>query len=121
VTGQHIDSVKLERARQFRGQMTPAEQLLWDHLRANRLEGFHFRRQQIIDGFMVDFYRDAAALVVELDGSIHDKQLEYDSARDRPLTQRGLTVMRIANQRVVEALDEVLGEILEACRGGTQS
>jgi very-short-patch-repair endonuclease len=47
--------------------MTPEEKILWQHLRANRLQGYHFRRQQIIDGFIADFYYHATALVVEID------------------------------------------------------
>jgi very-short-patch-repair endonuclease len=35
--------------------MTPAEKILWEELRANKL-GVHFRRQQVIAGFIVDFY-----------------------------------------------------------------
>ena len=49
IVGQHIDPAKLERAKQLRQEMTPAEKQLWARLRRNQL-GFHFRRQQIIDG-----------------------------------------------------------------------
>ncbi len=41
--------------------MTPAEKILWQELRANKL-GVHFRRQQVIAGFIVDFYCHKAAL-----------------------------------------------------------
>ena len=51
--------------------MTPWERKLWFHLRTNRLGGFHFRRQQIIDGVIVDFYCHALRLVEEVDGSGH--------------------------------------------------
>jgi very-short-patch-repair endonuclease len=119
VTGQSIDPVKLQRAQELREQMTLAERRLWEKLRANRLGGFHFRRQQIIDGFIVDFYCHAADLVVELDGSVHRTQVDYDTERDRLLAQRGLAVMRIANERVADALEAVLAEILQACRQRT--
>jgi len=66
VIGQNITSAKLQRAKELRHQMTPEEKILWQHLRANPLNGFHFRRQQIIDGFIADFYCHAAALVIEL-------------------------------------------------------
>nr|WP_225894176.1 DUF559 domain-containing protein [Atlanticothrix silvestris] len=56
VIGQAINPDKMQLAREFRRQMTPAEKILWQHLRGNRLNGLHFRRQQIIDGFIVDFY-----------------------------------------------------------------
>ena len=59
--------------------MTPAEKILWQELRANK-PGFHFRRQQVIAGFIVDFYCHKAALVVEVDGDIHHLKQEEDAA-----------------------------------------
>lgn len=57
--------------------MTPAEKLLWQEVRAKKL-GVRFRRQQIIQGFIVDFYCHKAALVVEVDGDIHELQKDKD-------------------------------------------
>lgn len=71
IVGQKITPQKRELAKQLRQNMTPAEQVLWQELRANRLEDYHFRRQQIIDGFIVDFYCHRAALIIEVDGPIH--------------------------------------------------
>ena len=53
IPGQKIDPDKLQRARQLRHEMTPAERMLWQALRGNKLDGFHFRRQQVIVGFIV--------------------------------------------------------------------
>ena len=108
VTGQKVDPAKAERARELRRDMTPEESLLWDRLRGNRLLGFHFRRQQIIDGFIVDFYCHAAGLVVEVDGPIHDKQGDDDAHRDQVLERRGLRILRIKNQDVRDNLKDVL-------------
>ncbi|QSV68739.1 MAG: DUF559 domain-containing protein [Aphanizomenon flos-aquae DEX188] len=115
VIGQKIQPVKLERAKEMRRQMTPAEKILWEHLRANRLHGLHFRRQQIIDGFIVDFYCHAASLVIEIDGKIHDQQIEYDLERDQVLTARGLRLLRIKNEEVINELDQVLVRIYQTC------
>lgn len=71
ITGQHITSAKAQRARELRREMTPAERLLWARLRANRLQGFHFRRQQIIEPYIVDFYCHQAGLIIEVDGDVH--------------------------------------------------
>ncbi len=60
-----------------RCEMTPAEKILWEELRANKL-GVHFRRQQVIQGFIVDFYCHQAGLVVEVDGDVHDLHKEED-------------------------------------------
>lgn len=72
--------------------MTAEEKLLWRHLRANRWHGFHFRRQQNIDRFIVDFYCHATNLVVELDGPVHEDRREYDQERDANIAAHGLTI-----------------------------
>ncbi|MEH2062700.1 MAG: DUF559 domain-containing protein [Nostoc sp.] len=89
--------------------------MLWQHLRANRLNGFHFRRQQIINGFIADFYCHATALVIEVDGKIHEQQAEYDAERDKVLSARGLRLLRIKNEEVRHELDKVLMRISTAC------
>src|SRR5574341_1072598 len=92
VVGQKVDATKLQRAKELRGGMTEAERMLWERLRGNRLRGFHFRRQQVIDGFIVDFYCHAAGLVVEVDGGVHAQRVGYDDERDGVLSRRGLRV-----------------------------
>jgi very-short-patch-repair endonuclease len=109
--GRRIDPVKLERARKMRSRMTPAEELLWEELRAKRLEGFHFRRQQVIEGFIVDFYCHQARLVIEVDGGIHQQTMEYDKERDFLLKTKGLLVLRIENNEIVNNLSDVLERI----------
>ncbi len=115
VIGQKVTPVKVQRAKELRRQMTQEEKILWQHLRANRLNGLHFRRQQIIDGFIADFYCHAARLVIEVDGEIHQQQAEYDAERDRILFARGLRLLRIQNEAVRLNLDRVLAYISKAC------
>ena len=64
VTGQKLTPDVRQRARELRAAMTPAERLLWGDLRANKLAGWHFRRQQNIGRFIVDFYCHKAGLVI---------------------------------------------------------
>ena len=115
VIGQKVSPTKVERAKAFRHQMTPEEKILWQHLRANRLNGWHFRRQQIIDGFIVDFYCHSTGVVVEVDGEIHQQQVEYDAERDRLLSMRGIRLLRFENQEVRQQLDKVLMRIAAVC------
>jgi very-short-patch-repair endonuclease len=89
VTGQKVTKEKLQRAKELRREMTPAEKILWNELRANKL-GVHFRRQQVIAGFIVDFYCHKFALVVEVDGDIHDLQKEEDERREKVLSALGM-------------------------------
>jgi len=116
IVGQKVDKAKVERAKELRRQMTGEERILWRHLRTNRLHGFHFRRQQIIDGFIVDFYCHAAGLVVEVDGQVHQHQAEYDAERDRVLSGHGLRILRIKDEEVKRDLPGVLARIVKVCR-----
>ncbi|MDP2937349.1 MAG: DUF559 domain-containing protein [Dehalococcoidia bacterium] len=113
VIGQKVDNVKVQRAKELRHQMTDAEKTLWQYLRANRFNELHFRRQQIIDGFIVDFYCHAASLVIEVDGEIHQQQAAQDAERDLVLARRGLKVLRIRNEDVEENIAAVLAKIGE--------
>ncbi len=44
ITGQRVSQEKKHQAREMREAMTPAEAVLWEHLRLDKL-GVHFRRQ----------------------------------------------------------------------------
>ena len=113
--GQRVEPAKVEAAKRLRREMTPAERVLWQHLRANRLHGLHFRRQQAIDGFIVDFYCHSAGLVVEVDGDAHDDQALYDEERTGILATRGLRVLRVRNEDVLQDIASVLERIVDAC------
>ncbi len=112
IPGQTVAKEKLQRARELRRDMTPAEKALWQQLRANKL-GVHFRRQQIIAGFIVDFYCHKAALVIEVDGDIHDLQQEEDAKREKALGEMGLRIIRFRNNEVLKNLSTVVGKIKE--------
>ena len=115
ITGQHIAPERFERSKELRRLMTPAEKKLWQYLRAGHLDGFHFRRQQVIGRFIVDFYCHQANLVVEVDGGVHLEQAEYDRERDTYLQSHGFDILRFTNQEVNRSLETVLAVILQAC------
>ena len=117
ITGQIVHPEMLARAEELRRNQTPAEAKLWQCLRAGRLGGYHFRRQQVIDIYIVDFYCHDAGLVVELDGGVHFEQEEYDRERDKYLNEHGLRVLRFLNTQIDREFEMVLGMILEACEG----
>ena len=103
---------KIELAKQLRKNMTQAETILWKQLKGNKLNGLHFRRQQVILGFIVDFYCHKHSLIIEIDGEIHNKQKEQDSERERLLTGNGFRILRFTNEQVEKNLADVLEEIL---------
>lgn len=104
-----------ENAKKLREAMTPAELLLWEELRTNKLKGFRFKAQHPISYFIADFYCHAAKLVIELDGSVHDSsdQQEYDNNRTYILNEFGLIVIRFRNEEVIENKENVLRKIAE--------
>jgi very-short-patch-repair endonuclease len=116
VIGQKITTEKRQRAKELRQNMTAAEALLWQELRTNKLANWHFRRQQVIDGFIVDFYCHTASLIVEVDGSIHETQKEQDAERDAHLLSRGFRILRVTNDEVNKDLQGVLQKILESLK-----
>lgn len=121
VIGQNVSSAKVQRAKELRQDMTEAEKMLWQAVRANRLNGWHFRRQQIIGGFIADFYCHTAALAVELDGGIHKSQQEYDQERTELIKTYGIEVIRFKNDTVLNQLPQVLQEIDRLCRERTNT
>ena len=90
VIGHKIDPVKRQRAVELRRDMTPAERVLWKSLRGNQLQELHFRRQQVVEGFIVDFCCHSALLVVEVDGGIRETQRDYDADRDQILDRKSV-------------------------------
>ena len=80
-------------AKTLRQNMTDAEQLLWRHLRAHRLDGQKFRRQQPIGPYVVDFVHFGARVIVEADGGQHNDNAD-DQVRDTWLAEQGFKVLR---------------------------
>lgn len=110
--GQKIAPEKREAALQLRKSMTPAENKLWKCMRRYPLKQYRFRRQQIIDGFIVDFYCHMHGLVIEVDGGIHNQQKDYDAARQQAFEDRGLVVLRFTNEKVFKNSNDVVREII---------
>ena len=106
----------MEQAKTLRREMTPAEHALWRALRGNRLGGWHFRRQHVIERWIVDFYCHRARLVIEVDGNVHDLHADSDAERQASLEGLGLSVMRFTNAEVLGELSEALRRIEAACR-----
>ena len=110
---QFVTREKLELARDLRRRMTPQEQILWHALRNDVVGALHFRRQQVIAGYVVDFYCASAKLAVEIDGASHRDRIEHDALRDRALSEIGITTLRVRNDEVERDLSGVLRKIAE--------
>jgi len=92
--------------------MTPAETVLWEYLKSNKL-GVRFRRQHVIANFIPDFVALSCKLIIEVDGEIHDFQKEYDEDRTYLLNERGFRVIRFKNEEVLNNIEKVIEKIKE--------
>lgn len=111
---QHRKQVTLAaHAHRMRQAPSEPERVLWQALRASQL-GLRFRRQVVVQGFIVDFLAPSARLVVEVDGAHHAQRRTADVRRDRALGAAGLTVLRLPAQLVLRERSAALGLIRRA-------
>lgn len=81
-----------------------------------REDGVRFRRQYAIGSFIADFCVPRKKLIIELDGSHHLEQEEYDKERTDYLESQGYKVIRFWNNDVmndIEGVIKVITDILE--------
>ena len=102
----------IEEAKRMRKEPTDAEAALWELLRDKKL-GDKFRRQHLIDDFIVDFVCLSKNLVIEVDGGYHNDltQKEYDQQRTLYLNEKGFRVIRFTNEEVLGNTEAVLTKI----------
>ena len=101
-------------AREARHTPTLAEKELWERLRDHRCHGLHFRRQDSIGPFRLDFYCRSIKLAVEVDGSIHESAAiqRRDSDRQQILEQEfGVCFLRVSNTDVLQDMGKVIIQI----------
>lgn len=95
-------------ANQLRKRSTEAEKIPWNHLSNKQMEGFKFRRQQIVGRYILDFVCFEKKLAIEVDGGQHDTEKEKDCKRDHWLNSQGFEVLRFWNCDVFDSLEAVL-------------
>ena len=112
-----LDSQLLEFAKSLRHTATDAEHLMWQILRAKHFMNLKFRRQHVIQPYIVDFYCHEIGLVIELDGSQHgtNDAIEYDAERTKFLEALGLKVVRYWNHDVLGRTEVVLEDLWQVC------
>ena len=112
ITGGNNAYRLIEEAKRMRKEPTDAEAALWELLRDKKL-GDKFRRQHLIDDFIVDFVCLSKNLVIEVDGGYHSDptQKEYDQQRTLYLNEKGFRVIRFTNEEVLGNTEAVLTKI----------
>ncbi len=103
-----------QRARKLRQNQTTPEAILWEHLRGSKL-GFRIVRQKPIlfkyfgqdRAFIADFYCKEVRVIIEVDGLIHQEQVEYDQIRTELLSAMHYSVIRFTNDEIFDDVELV--------------
>jgi very-short-patch-repair endonuclease len=117
VRGRKVTANGVEKARVLRRTQTEAERRMWNLLRNRGVEGLKFVRQHPIDPFVVDFLCRELMLVVEVDGSQHVDDAQYDGRRTAFLNERGYSVLRFWNGEAIRHADGIC-RMLTALKAG---
>lgn len=97
--------------------MSLPEVLLWNLLRKSP-NGIHFRRQEGIGPFVLDFYCAKAKVGIEIDGIAHDMgdRPAHDAGRDAWLREQGIEVLRIPAIDVLKSPEDIAETIVRLCK-----
>ena len=110
--GYDFSNTKLtSNARQLRKNMTRQERKLWYEFL--RMLPCQFRRQKVIEKYIVDFYCAEKKIAIEIDGSQHyeEKNVIKDAERTEFLNAKGITVLRYTNLDIDKNFDGVCEDI----------
>ena len=94
--------------------MTHEEVKLWVQLQHINKQGYHFRRQVPLDGYILDFAEFTKKLIIEVDGSQHGEPIgaKRDLIRDSHFSASGFRTLRFWNVDINHTLDGVIDKIL---------
>jgi len=95
----------------LRRLQTKEEELLWSKVRNNQL-GFKIKRQYSVGPYVLDFYCSSKKLAIEIDGSQHIQEKEYDILRSDYLAVFGIKVIRFWNNEIDVNIDNVIKKII---------
>lgn len=99
----------ISKCRSLRKNQTDAEKKLWSVLRNRQLGNIKFRRQHLIDVYILDFYCPEYRLAIEVDGGQHyeDKGKKEDNLRSKNLTKHNIKILRFSNLDVLNNIEGV--------------
>ncbi len=98
-----------------RKNLTEAEAIIWHEVRNRKIDGFKFRRQHPIAGYIPDFVCLDKKLIIEIDGGYHEEeeQKKFDAARQNWLAENGFEMIRFTNDEVENNINEVVKKIAD--------
>jgi len=101
--------------KELRENQTPQEIILWARLR-NSQTGYKWKRQVSIGPYIADFYCWKKLLVIEIDGSQHLDNKEYDQERENYFTELGIRTIRFWNNEINTNIESVILIITETLK-----
>ncbi|MCC7160241.1 endonuclease domain-containing protein [Candidatus Nomurabacteria bacterium] len=108
-----VNNFKRKKIRkELRKNQTPQETILWSKLRNNQTKQ-KWRRQVSIGPYIADFYCAKKLLVIEIDGSQHLDNEEYDKDREQYFLDLGIRTTRFWNSEINTNIDGVFKIIME--------
>jgi very-short-patch-repair endonuclease len=108
-----VKEIKKVFAKQLRKESTKAEKIVWELIRNRKFMGLKFRRQHVIEGFVLDFYCHEAKLGIEIDGGIHFRRKDYDKLRQEVIESEDIKIIRVTNKEIADNKSSILGKIKE--------
>ena len=96
----------------LRKNQTPQEIILWSKLRDNQTK-HKWKRQVSIGPYIADFYCWKKLLVIEIDGSQHLDNKEYDKDREKYFSYLGIKTIRFWNNEINTNIDGVMQTIIK--------
>lgn len=102
-----------EKRRLLRNNSTPAEAVMWQILKGDKLLGTRWRRQFSVGPYILDFYCPSLKLAIELDGALHytDSGYHHDSVRENFLSDLGIEVLRFENKTIWNGQEAIIESV----------
>jgi 5-methyltetrahydrofolate--homocysteine methyltransferase len=111
----------LQLVKENRKNQTEAEKFLWEKVRNRKIKGLKFNRQFLLEYkqimgnklyYIADFHNFENKLIIEIDGTIHQYQAEYDREREEDIKTLGYKVLRFTNEEVLNQWHDVEQKLL---------
>lgn len=96
----------------FYSQGKEAEVLLWySVLRGGKMNGYQFKRQFPIKGYLADFICPDLKLIIKINGHSQFSASASDQKMRDHLEQTGYVLLKFAEEEIVDRLNDVRDEI----------
>jgi len=102
-------------SKNLRNNSTLSEVLLWNELKARKINEYQFMRQKPIGKYIVDFYCSKLNLAIEVDGDSHGYKNEIvrDQLKDKYLTSLGIHIIRYDDSDVKNNISGVIDNLID--------